>query len=69
MPYNLVNLFSTRMLKISQGISRFEDAKTDATQPGADCNSFFFFFFLPNAVSFFVLHSLFWFSLHSKARF
>lgn len=36
---------------------------------------FFFFFFLlffflsPNAVSVFVLHSLFWFSLHSEARF
>lgn len=40
----LWNLFSGKMLRINQGISRLEDAKTNATEPGADC--FFFFFFL-----------------------
>lgn len=85
MQYSLVNLFSIKMLRINHCISRFEDAKTNATLRRADCNLFFSFFFPLIAVLvveffcfvlvgfffffFFLPHSLFWFSLHSKARF
>lgn len=51
MLYIPVNSFSTKMLRIKQGISRSEDAKPNATQLRADCNFFFHF----NAVSFFFL--------------